>query len=130
MRTVNLEGPARKGGQALTGEPAEVLRMKKLTGHLWARLMELEEDGLRMLSPTDPKTAGEWTVWVDFPGRDSREMVRRLRERWGVLCRLGSYGWEGRPPQEAVRFELGPENSFEEMDYVQDAVYKLLLLRH
>ena len=126
MRTVNLEDPARRGGRALTGDPAEVLRMKKLTGHLWARLMELEEDGLQMISPTDPKAADVWTVWVAFPGRNNREMVRRLREDWGVLCQLGSYGVKGHFPQEAVCFDLGPENSFEEMDYVQDAVYKLL----
>jgi len=125
MRRVILD----RAGPAPDLGPEVALRMKKLTRHLWARLMELEEDGLQMLSPTDPQAIDRWTVWVNFPGRDNREMVRHLRTKWRVLCRCDTYCPQGRPPLEAVRFDLGPENSFEEMDYVQDAVYQRLLKR-
>ena len=112
MRRVTLE-------HAAPAEGAEAeCRVKKLTGHLWARLMELEEDGLRVLSPTDAQ-AGAGMVLAAVPGRDGQEFVRRLRRDWGVLC-AGT-------PQGAVCFYLGPEHSFEELDYVQDVVYKLLL---
>lgn len=97
--------------------PEETVRLQKRTGHLWARLMELEEDGLRVLSPTDPKE-GAGVVWADIPGGDTAALVRALRERWHVLCRL-----EGG----AACFALGPDTTFEELDYVQDAVYKQLL---
>lgn len=98
--------------------PEEARRVQKLTGHLWARLMELEEDGLRVLSPAGPKE-GAGVVLVQVPGGDGGGAVRRLRERYGVACTV--YG------QGTVRFALGPDTSFEELDYVQDAVYRLLL---
>ena len=113
MRRVRLESAAPAKGAA------EVFHVQKLTGHLWARLMELEEDGLRVLFPTDPRE-GAGVVLADLPGGDTEALVRELRDRWQVLCR-----WENG----AARFELGPDTTFEELDYVQDAVYRLLLRR-
>ena len=75
------------------------------------------EDGLRVLSPVDPRE-GAGVVRADIPGGDTEALVRALRDRWQVLCR-----WENG----AACFELGPDLTFEELDYVQDAVYRLLL---
>lgn len=111
MRSVDLTNSRPARG------PEEALGVQKRTGHLWARLMELEEDGLRVLSPTDPKD-GAGQVRADVPNGDTAGLVRALQERWHVLCRL-----EGG----AVCFTLGPDTTFEELDYVQDAVYRYLL---
>lgn len=112
MRCVDLTRTAPALGEA------EALRVQKLTGHLWARLMELEEDGLRVLSPTDPK-AGSGEVRVQFPAGEGRTAVQRLGERYGVRCTAGAQG--------DVCFALGPDTTFEALDYVQDAVYRYLL---
>ena len=112
MRRVELEHAAPVNG------PEAAVRVQKLTGHLWARLMELEEDGLRVLSPTDPK-AGRGEVRVQFPAGEGRTAVQRLGERYGVRCTAGA--------QDDVCFALGPDTTFEALDYVQDAVYRYLL---
>lgn len=112
MRKVDLKRAAP------AGSPEEALRVQKLTGHLWARLMELEEDGLRVLSPAGPRQS-PGQVSADAPGKDPALLARRLLEDWGVSCRLDSQG--------TLHFAIGPGASFEELDYVQDAVYKLLL---
>ena len=90
MRCVDLTRTAPALGEA------EALRVQKLTGHLWARLMELEEDGLRVLSPTDPK-AGRGEVRVQFPAGEGRTAVQRLGERYvlRVMCALP---WGPTPP--------------------------------
>ena len=38
-------------------------RERKLAGHLWARLMELEEDGLRVLALRPVNRVG-WCLWT------------------------------------------------------------------
>ncbi|MFQ9915930.1 MAG: aminotransferase class V-fold PLP-dependent enzyme [Flavonifractor plautii] len=64
--TLNLPGIFGLGA-ALDYLDREALRARerKLAGHLWARLMELEEDGLRVLGSDDPVNR-VGVVSVDF----------------------------------------------------------------
>ena len=107
-------------------------REHRLAGHLWARLTELEEDGLRVLGTGDPEQR-VGVVSVDFLRGDNGEMAFRLEQEYGILTRCGlhcaptAHRTLGTFPQGAVRFSVGPFTSFEEIDYVQDAVYRLLL---
>ena len=133
--TLNLPGIFGLGAALdyLAGE-GEALRLRehRLAGHLWARLMELEEDGLRVLGTADPANR-TGVVSVDFLKGDNGEMAFRLEQEYGIQTRCGlhcapeAHRTLGTFPQGAVRFSVGPFTSFEELDYVQDAVYRLLL---
>ena len=107
-------------------------RERKLAGHLWARLMELEEDGLRVLGSDDPVNR-VGVVSVDFLCADNAEMTFRLEREYGIQTRCGlhcaplAHKTLGTFPQGAVRFSVGPFTTFEELDYVHGAVYDLLL---
>ena len=107
-------------------------REAKLAGHLWARMKELEEDGLRVVGVDDP--AGRTgVVSVDFLHADDGEMAFRLEQEYGIQTRCGlhcaptAHQTLGTFPQGTVRFSVGPFTTFEEIDYVQGAVYHLLL---
>ena len=63
-------------------------RERKLAGHLWARLMELEEDGLRVLGSDDPVNR-VGVVSVDFLCADNAEMTFRLEREYGIQTRCG-----------------------------------------
>ena len=115
-------------------QEGETLRIRehKLAGHLWARLMELEEDGIRVLGANDPaRRTG--VVSIDFLKGDNGEMAFRLEQEYGIQTRCGlhcapmAHRTLGTFPQGAVRFSVGPFTTFEEIDYVQGAVYELLL---
>ena len=115
-------------------QEGEALRLRehKLAGHLWARLMELEEDGIRVLGANDPaRRTG--VVSIDFLKGDNGEMAFRLEQEYGIQTRCGlhcapmAHRTLGTFPQGAVRFSVGPFTTFEEIDYVQGAVYELLL---
>lgn len=114
------------GGEALRA------RERKLAAHLWARLMELEEDGLRVLGSDDPVNR-VGVVSVDFLCADNAEMTFRLEREYGIQTRCGlhcaplAHKTLGTFPQGAVRFSVGPFTTFEELDYVHGAVYDLLL---
>ena len=133
--TLNLPGIFGLGAALdyLEGE-GEALRIRehKLAGHLWARLMELEEDGLRVLGPRDPSRR-TGVVSVDFLHADNAEMAFRLEQDYHIQTRCGlhcaplAHQTLGTYPQGAVRFSVGPFNTFEDLDYVQGAVYELLL---
>ena len=133
--TLNLPGIFGLGAALdyLEGEGEALrLRERKLAGHLWARLMELEEDGLRVLGSRDPANR-TGVVAVDFTRADNAEMAFRLEREYGIQTRCGlhcaplAHRTLGTYPQGAVRFSVGPFNTFEELDYVQGAVYELLL---
>ena len=106
-------------------------RERKLGGHLWARMMELEEDGLRVLGPDDPAER-TGVVSVDWTGGDNGELAFRLEREYGVQTRCGlhcapaAHKTLGSFPQGAVRFSVGPFTTFEDIDYVQGAVYELI----
>ncbi|OUN19401.1 cysteine desulfurase [Flavonifractor sp. An82] len=133
--TLNLPGIFGLGAALdyLEGE-GEALRIRehKLAGHLWARLMELEEDGIRVLGSRDPSNR-TGVVSIDFLKADNAEMAFRLEQEYGIQTRCGlhcaplAHQTLGTFPQGAVRFSVGPFTTFEELDYVQDAVYRLLL---
>ena len=82
----------------------------KLAGHLHARLMEYADEGISAL------VDGPGAVSARFEGVDGRTAARRLSEA-GVSARS-----EG----ERVRFLMGPDTSFEDLDYVQAAAAGLL----
>ena len=107
-------------------------RYKQLSGHLWARMMELEEDGLRVLGPDDP--AGRTgVVSVDWTRGDNGELAFRLERDYGIQTRCGlhcapsAHQTLGSFPQGAVRFSVSPFTTFADIDYTQGAVYELLL---
>ena len=102
-------------------------RERKLTGHLIARLREMEVDGLRLFGPLDrEKQVG--IVSVDFPGMDNAEAALRLEQEYGVQCRCGlhcaplAHRALGPYPQGTVRFSVSVLSSFEDIDYLQAAV--------
>lgn len=104
----------------------------RLAGHLWARLKELEEDGLRVVGVDDPK-GRTGVVSVDFLRADNGEMAFRLEQEYGIQTRCGLHCAPNAHktlktfPQGTVRFSVGPFTTFEDVDYVQGAVYELLL---
>ena len=105
-------------------------RQRRLGGHLWARMKELEEDGLSVPGPEPGGRVG--VVSVDFKGRDNGEAAFLLERDYGVQTRCGlhcapaAHRTLGTFPGGLVRFSVGPFTTFEELDYVQGAVYELL----
>lgn len=123
LRYLESEGPALRE------------RERRLAGHLWARMMELEEDGLRVLGSRDPdRRTG--VVSIDFLHADNGEMAFRLEQEYGLQTRCGlhcaplAHRTLGSFPQGAVRFSVGPFTTFAELDYAQGAVYELLTDRN
>ena len=112
------------------GIPAIRSHEEKVTGHLMARMAELEEDGVALIGT---ERAGERTaiVSLDFPGRDNGEAAAYLARR-GVACRSGlhcaplAHAALGTFPRGTVRLSPGPFSTFEEMDYVQAVVMEFL----
>ena len=109
-------------------------REARLSRHLWYRMKELEEDGLRVLGADDPrKRAG--VVSVDFLRADNGEMAARLEREYGVLTRVGlhcaplAHRTLGTFPRGAVRFSVGPFTTFAEIDAAAGAVEALLAER-
>ena len=105
-------------------------RQRRLGGHLWARMKELEEDGLSVPGPEPGGRVG--VVSVDFKGRDNGEAAFLLERDYGVQTRCGlhcapaAHRTLGTLPGGLVRFSVGPFTTFEELDYAQGAVYELL----
>lgn len=114
-------------------QEGEALRLRehRLAGHLWARMKELEPDGIRVLGTDDPANR-TGVVSIDFLKADNGEMAFRLEQEYGVQTRCGlhcapvAHRTLGTFPQGAVRFSVGPFTTFEEIDYVQSAVCELL----
>ena len=85
-----------------------------------------------MLGSRDPSNR-TGVVSIDFLKADNGEMAFRLEQEYGIQTRCGlhcaplAHRTLGTFPQGAVRFSVGPFTTFEELDYVQDAVYRLLL---
>lgn len=102
MRQVILDGR--------NGSCADPRLRDKLTGHLNARLAEYEEDGLFPI-PTGP---GE--LHARFDGLSGLQAARQMEQR-GVYVRAeGDY----------VCFLVGPDVTFEDLDYVQSVAAGLL----
>ena len=132
--TLNLPGIFGLGAAldylAAEGEALRA-RERRLARHLWGRIMELDGEGLRVLGSGDPnRRVG--VVSVDFPGRDNGEMAFRLEQEYGVQTRCGlhcaplAHRTLGTFPQGAVRFSVGPFNTFAEIDYLEGALEELL----
>lgn len=102
MRQVILDG---RDGAQLDGRLRE-----KLAGHLRARLAEYAEEGIAALQD------GPGTVRACFPGLTGEQAARALDEQ-GVYAIADG---------EAVRFLMGPDTRFEDLDYVQAAAAGLL----
>lgn len=108
-------------------------RVLRLTRHLMGRMLELTDDGVRVLGVQDPFAPRIGVVSVDFKGRDNGEMAFALEQAYGIATRCGlhcaplAHRTLDSFPQGAVRFSVGPSTTFEALDYVQGAVYELLL---
>lgn len=115
-----------------TSGPALQEREAKLTRHLLGRMLELEEDGARILGSRDPFALRAGLVSVDFTGFDNGEIAFLLESEYGIATRSGlhcaplAHKALGSFPQGGVRFSVGPFTTFEDLDYVQGAVYQLL----
>ena len=103
MRSVLLCTPA-------PGDPA---RLARLVRHLQARLGDLGPNSPEIGS-ADPKTG---RVLARFPGHSSKELVQALARDWGVHLQA-----EG----DCVLFQLSPQTSFEDLDYVWGSLFALL----
>ena len=132
--TLNLPGIFGLGAALdYLAEQGEALRERerKLSRHLWYRMKELEEDGLRVLG-TDDCFNRAGVVSVDFLRADNGEMAFRLEREYGVLTRVGlhcaplAHRTLGTFPQGAVRFSVGPFTTFAEIDTAAGAVEALL----
>ena len=132
--TLNLPGIFGLGAALdYLAEQSETLRERerKLSRHLWYRMKELEEDGLRVLG-TDDCFNRAGVVSVDFLRADNGEMAFRLEREYGVLTRVGlhcaplAHRTLGTFPQGAVRFSVGPFTTFAEIDTAAGAVEALL----
>ncbi len=107
---------------------AELRRREiKLTGHLIARLREMEEDGLKVLGTLDgSKQVG--VVSVDFPEIDNAEAAFQLAKNFRVQTRCGlhcapmAHRTLGTFPKGTVRFSVGPFTRFEDADFLQAAI--------
>ena len=106
-------------------------RLGKLSRHLWARMKELDGEGLRMLGADTPHhRAG--LVSVECTDRPNEEMVRRLAERYGIRCAWGMLDAPlacrtlGCSEQGVVRFSVSPFTTFGEIDWLEGAVEALL----
>lgn len=106
-------------------------REEKLTGHLIARLREMEEDGLRVLGVLDAK-GQVGVVSVDFATLDNAEVAYRLEREYHIQTRCGlhcaplAHKTLGTFPQGTVRFSIGPLSRFEDIDYLQGAVCEIM----
>lgn len=100
MRTVWLDG--RDG---VCPSP----RGEKLAGHLNARLEEYREEGI------SSRVSGHGAVTAVFAGRTGAEAAGELRRAGVFAC----------PDGDGVRFVMGRETTFEELDYVQAAAATL-----
>ncbi len=99
-------------------------RQARLLRHLLGRMLELEEDGLRVEGPADPFALRAPLVAVDFTGRDNYEIARRLSEEYHIQVSCTDNA-----PAPGCMLHLcpAPGVTFEDIDYVQGAVYRLLL---
>ena len=132
--TLNLPGIFGLGAALdYLAEQGEALRAreKKLSRHLWYRMKELEEDGLRVLGTDDPH-GRTGVVSVDFLRADNGEMAFRLEQEYGVLTRVGlhcapmAHRALGTFPRGAVRFSVGAFTTFADIDYAAGAVEAML----
>ena len=123
MRTVVMNHRPAGPDEVPEGRRARLLR------HLLGRMLELEEDGLRVLGPADPFALRSPLISVDFINRGNREMARRLEEEYHILVSCAGPDLEGAPGG-ILHLCPAPGVTFEDVDYVQGAIYCLLLERH
>ena len=107
MRTVCLNSTS----FVPTGD-ADLLR--RLTGHLLARMQELE-----VLGMTAEGSLPDGLVTIRFTRRDNAEAARWLEQERQVRAAydVGT---------DAIRMQVTPKVTFEDLDYVQAAVMELL----
>lgn len=132
--SLNLPGIAGLGAAldylAEEGERLTV-RLGRLSRHLWARMKELDGEGLRVLGRGTPHNRAG-LVSVEFTARPNGEMARLLAERYGIRCAWGTLDAPlacrtlGCSEQGVVRFSVSPFTTFGEIDWLEGAVEALL----
>lgn len=85
---------------------------KRLTGHLLARMRELEEIGLTV-------AVSEGVVTIRFSGRDNGEAAGWLERKRRIMTAYDAV-------QDLIRMQVTCAVTFEDLDYVQSAVMELL----
>ena len=88
-------------------------RLARQVRHLAARLQDFGPGGPELLSAD--QTSGQ--VRARFPGHDTGHIQWQLEERFGVRTRLDG---------DSILFQLSPDISFEELDYVWGSLFELL----
>lgn len=91
----------------------------RLTRHLTGRMLELMEDGARIIGSQDPFAPRDGVLHVDFTTMDNAEMALLLDRDYGVTAALDASG-------ACVCFSPGSSVTFEDIDYVQGAVLEIL----
>ena len=105
-------------------------REMKLTGHFMARMRELEPDGLKVPGPREASRR-TGVVSLVFPQISADQAAERLKAG-GITAEVRSkvvplVGQAlGLASGQVVRMSLGPESTFEEIDYVQSAVMEIM----
>lgn len=130
----NLPGIAGLGAALdYLAEEGEKLRRRlaKLSGHLWARMKELDGEGLRVLGSDTPSNR-IGLVSVVFTALPNEKAAQRLEKQYGIRCACGlldaplAHRTLGSYPQGAVRFSVSPFTDFREIDYLEGAVEYML----
>lgn len=100
------------------GQRVRTEHTSRLTRHLMGRMLELVEDGARILGAQDPFIPQMGPVCVDFTTVENSEMVLCLAREYNVFTRQAHQG--------PVVFSIGAGTTFEDIDYAQGAVYEIL----
>ena len=105
MKAIDLSAPA-----ASSGSPA---RLARLVRHLEARLADLGPGGPQAISACQQTGL----VLARFPGHSPQSLADTLKENFGIQVRS-----EG----DFVAFQLTPDLSFEDLDYVWGSLFQLV----
>ncbi len=100
---------------AATAAPETAGHIRRLTGHLLARMKELEEIGL-----TAAGNLSEGRVSIRFSGRDNAEAADWLKRKRGIETAYDQV-------ENLIYMQVTGKITFEDIDYVQGAVTELLM---
>ena len=103
--------------QEATFDRGEAL-MRKLGGHLWARLMELEPCGMTVMEDEEGARSTA-KVSIQWHKGEHATMTTKLAEGYHIYA-------EHQGGDAPVFFHIGDKTTFADIDYVQGAVWEVL----